>query len=314
MASGILNIDPEGNLSRYLQEISKFPLLAPDEELTLARRWRDGQNIDAMNWLVTSHLRLVAKTAMGFRGYGLPVSELISEGNVGLIQATKRFDADRGARLAPCAMCWIRTAIQEYVLRCWPLVKMGTTRVQKRLFFNLRRLKEQMRAIPEDDLRPEQATEIARTLGVPEQDVISMDRRLAAPDLSLHAPMRADGEGEWQDWLANERTTQEEALAEREELTSRQALLLDALNTLNGRERHILIECRLWDDPVTFQELSLQFGISCERVRMIEIRAFAKLQKVMRKNSLTGQRGAAATAPSVGAVRNRLGATQETVS
>jgi len=250
-----------------------------------------------MHRLVTSHLRLAAKIAMGFRAYGLPVGELISEGNVGLIRATKRFDADRGFRLAPYAMCWIRAAIQEYVLRCWSLVKMGTTRAQKRLFFNLRRLKEQMQAIQDGDLQPEQATEIARTLEVPEQDVISMDRRLATPDLSLNAPMRADSEGEWQDWLADERATQEEALAEREELAGRQALLPDALNTLNRRERHILIERRLKDDPATLQELSLQFGISRERVRMIEVRAFEKLQKVMRENSLTRRRGAAATAP-----------------
>jgi RNA polymerase sigma-32 factor len=282
MASSVLHVAPEYNLSRYLQEIHKFPFLLPEEEVALARRWHNSQDTEAMHKLVTSHLRLVAKIAMGYRGYGLPVGELISEGNVGLMQAAKRFDPDRGFRLATYAIWWIRAAIQEYVLHSWSLVKMGTTAAQKKLFFNLRRLKGQMQAIQDGDLKPEQVVEIAKMLEVPEQDVISMNRRLAAPDHSLNAPMRTDSEAEWQDWLADEHETQESALAEREELSSRQALLPTALKTLNGREHHILIERRLKDDPATLEELSVQYGISRERVRQIEVGAFEKLQKAMR--------------------------------
>ena len=229
MASAVLNIAPEGNLSRYLQEIRKFPMLTPEEELSLAHQWRDSQDMEAAHKLVTSHLRLVAKIAMGYRGYGLPVGELISEGNVGMMQAVKRFDPDRGFRLATYAMWWIRAAIQEYILHSWSLVKMGTTAAQKKLFFNLRRLKGQMQAIDDGDLQPEQVAKIARVLDVPEQDVVSMNRRLAAPDHSLNAPVRQDSEGEWQDWLVDESETQESAIADREELTGRKALLTGAL-------------------------------------------------------------------------------------
>jgi RNA polymerase sigma-32 factor len=277
-----LNIAPEGNLSRYLQEIRKFPMLTAEEELSLSKAWRDKEDLEAAHKLVTSHLRLVAKIAMGYRGYGLPVGELISEGNVGMMQAVKRFDPDRGFRLATYAMWWIRAAIQEYILHSWSLVKMGTTAAQKKLFFNLRRLKGQMQAIEDGDLQPEQVEKIATTLGVPEQDVISMNRRLAAPDHSLNAPVRADSEGEWQDWLVDEGESQETELADREELSGRKALLGGALSGLNDRERHILIERRLKDNPTTLEELSQQYNISRERVRQIEVRAFEKLQKAMR--------------------------------
>jgi RNA polymerase sigma-32 factor len=281
MAS-VINIAPEGNLSRYLQEIRKFPMLTAEEELALSKRWRDHEDLEAAHKLVTSHLRLVAKIAMGYRGYGLPVGELISEGNVGMMQAVKRFDPDRGFRLATYAMWWIRAAIQEYILHSWSLVKMGTTAAQKKLFFNLRRLKGQMQAIEDGDLQPEQVAKIATTLGVPEQDVVSMNRRLAAPDHSLNAPVRADSEGEWQDWLVDEGESQETELADREELSGRKALLGGALKGLNDRERHILIERRLKDNPTTLEELSQQYNISRERVRQIEVRAFEKLQKAMR--------------------------------
>src|SRR5208282_367961 len=273
------SISSEGNLTRYLQEIRKFPMLEPEQEYMLAKRWKEHEDPQAAHKLVTSHLRLVAKIAMGYRGYGLPLSELISEGNVGMMQAVKRFDPDRGFRLATYAMWWIRAAIQEYILHSWSLVKMGTTAAQKKLFFNLRRLKGQMQAIEDGDLQPEQVEKIATTLGVPEQDVISMNRRLAAPDHSLNAPVRADSEGEWQDWLVDEGESQETELAEREELTGRKALLGGALAGLNDRERHILIERRLKDNPTTLEELSQQYGISRERVRQIEVRAFEKLQK-----------------------------------
>ena len=282
MAAAVINVAPEGNLSRYLQEIRKFPMLTPEEELSLSRAWRDDENTEAAHKLVTSHLRLVAKIAMGYRGYGLPVGELISEGNVGMMQAVKRFDPDRGFRLATYAMWWIRAAIQEYILHSWSLVKMGTTAAQKKLFFNLRRLKGQMQAIEDGDLKPEQVTKIATMLAVPEQDVVNMNRRLAAPDHSLNAPVRADSEGEWQDWLVDDGEGQESELAEREELTGRKALPGDALKTLNERERHILIERRLKDNATTLEELSQQYGISRERVRQIEVRAFEKLQKSMR--------------------------------
>ncbi|WP_408904231.1 RNA polymerase sigma factor RpoH [Rhodovarius sp.] len=273
---------PEGNLSRYLQDIRKFPMLRPEEELELARRWRDTEDEQAAHRLVTSHLRLVAKIAMGYRGYGLPVGELISEGNVGMMQAVKRFDPDRGFRLATYAMWWIRAAIQEYILHSWSLVKMGTTAAQKKLFFNLRRLKGQMAAFEEGDLQPEQVAKIAHTLQVSEQDVVSMNRRLSAPDNSLNAPLRADSEGEWQDWLVDDSDNQETVLAEAEDMGNRKQLLGDALKTLNERERHILIERRLKDEPTTLEELSQQYNISRERVRQIEVRAFEKLQKSMK--------------------------------
>jgi RNA polymerase sigma-32 factor len=286
LSSAVLNlaprIDSEGSLSRYLQEIRKFPMLSPEEELALSHAWRDNEDMEAAHKLVTSHLRLVAKIAMGYRGYGLPVGELISEGNVGMMQAVKRFDPDRGFRLATYAMWWIRAAIQEYILHSWSLVKMGTTAAQKKLFFNLRRLKGQMQAIDEGDLSPEQVTHVATTLGVPEADVISMNRRLAAPDNSLNAPVRADSEGEWQDWLVDESASQESELADREELTGRKKLLANALRTLNDREKHILIERRLKEEPTTLEELSQHYNISRERVRQIEVRAFEKLQKAMK--------------------------------
>ncbi len=293
MAASIINVAPEGNLSRYLQEIRKFPMLAPEEELSLSRAWRDYEDTAAAHKLVTSHLRLVAKIAMGYRGYGLPIGELISEGNVGMMQAVKRFDPDRGFRLATYAMWWIRAAIQEYILHSWSLVKMGTTAAQKKLFFNLRRLKGQMQAIEDGDLKPEQVGKIAKALDVPEVDVISMNRRLAAPDHSLNAPVRADSEGEWQDWLVDEGESQEQVLAQHEELTGRRALLGGALRTLNDRERHILIERRLKDNPTTLEELSQQYNISRERVRQIEVRAFEKLQKSM-KSQVDERRGAQA--------------------
>ncbi len=286
MVAAVVNVAPEGNLSRYLQEIRKFPMLAPDEELALSKAWRDNEDMDAAHKLVTSHLRLVAKIAMGYRGYGLPVGELISEGNVGMMQAVKRFDPDRGFRLATYAMWWIRAAIQEYILHSWSLVKMGTTAAQKKLFFNLRRLKGQMQAIDDGDLKPEHVAKISRVLQVPEQDVVSMNRRLAAPDHSLNAPVRADSEGEWQDWLVDEGQSQESELADREELSGRKALLGNALKTLNERERHILIERRLKDNPTTLEELSQQYAISRERVRQIEVRAFEKLQKSMKQQVL----------------------------
>ncbi|MBY0338356.1 MAG: RNA polymerase sigma factor RpoH [Acetobacteraceae bacterium] len=289
MASLSIPLAPEGNLSRYLQEIRKFPMLSPEEELSLAKRWRDQGDEQAAHKLVTSHLRLVAKIAMGYRGYGLPVGELISEGNVGMMQAVKRFDPDRGFRLATYAMWWIRAAIQEYILHSWSLVKMGTTAAQKKLFFNLRRLKGQMAALEDGDLQPEVVAKIAKTLQVPEQDVVSMNRRLASPDNSLNAPVRADSEGEWQDWLVDEGESQESELAERQDMSNRKDLLNGALKTLNERERHILIERRLKDEPTTLEELSQQYNISRERVRQIEVRAFEKLQKSM-KQQITERR------------------------
>ena len=252
----------------------------------LAKSWRERDDVAAAHKLVTSHLRLVAKIAMGYRGYGLPLSELISEGNVGMMQAVKRFDPDRGFRLATYAMWWIRAAIQEYILHSWSLVKMGTTAAQKKLFFNLRKLKGQMRAIEEGDLAPEQVTHIADTLGVPEDDVVQMNRRLAAPDHSLNAPLRIDGDGEWQDWLVDESESQEDLLAESEELGKRRTLLVSAMENLNERERHILEERRLKEDPTTLEELSQEYGISRERVRQIEVRAFEKLQKAIRNAAI----------------------------
>ena len=276
----------EGNLSRYLQDIRKFPMLEQNEEYMLAKAWREAGDIEAAHRLVTSHLRLVAKIAMGYRGYGLPVSELISEGNVGMMQAVKRFDPERGFRLATYAMWWIRAAIQEYILHSWSLVKMGTTAAQKKLFFNLRKLKGQMQAIDEGDLAPEQVTKIAVTLNVPEADVVSMNRRLAAPDHSLNAPLRIDGDGEWQDWLVDETDTQENSLADTQELDMRRELLAVAMEALNERERHILEERRLKENPTTLEELSQEYGISRERVRQIEVRAFEKLQKAIRNAAI----------------------------
>ncbi|HXC27475.1 MAG TPA: RNA polymerase sigma factor RpoH [Stellaceae bacterium] len=276
------SLSGEGSLTRYLQEIRKFPMLEPEEEYMLAKRWKEREDSEAAHRLVTSHLRLVAKIAMGYRGYGLPLSELISEGNVGMMQAVKRFDPDRGFRLATYAMWWIRAAIQEYILHSWSLVKMGTTAAQKKLFFNLRKLKGQLQAVEDGDLSPENLKKIATELDVPEADVISMNRRLASPDHSLNAPLRSDSEGEWQDWLVDETDSQETMLGERQELGLRRDLLEKALTHLNERERHILGERRLKDSPTTLEDLSQQYGISRERVRQIEVRAFEKLQKAIK--------------------------------
>ena len=275
-------LTPESSLSGYLREIRKFPMLEPEQEFRLAKSWREDGDVDAAHELVTSHLRLVAKIAMGYRGYGLPLAELISEGNVGLMQAVKRFDPDKGFRLATYAMWWIRAAIQEYILHSWSLVKMGTTAAQKKLFFNLRKLKGQLQAIEDGDLHPDTVTEIPKRLSVPEQDVVSMNRRLASPDHSLNAPLQIDGDGEWQDWLVDESDNQEETLGDREELESRRALLSHAMEALNERERHILVERRLSESPKTLEDLSQEYGISRERVRQIEVRAFEKLQKSVR--------------------------------
>ncbi len=286
IATQLPTLSAEGNLTRYLQEIRKFPMLKPEEEYMLAKSWREHDDSDAAHKLVTSHLRLVAKIAMGYRGYGLPVAELISEGNVGMMQAVKRFDPERGFRLATYAMWWIRAAIQEYILHSWSLVKIGTTAAQKKLFFNLRKLKGQMQAIEEGDLSPERVTAIATKLEVPEQDVINMNRRLAAPDHSLNAPLRVDGEGEWQDWLVDEGESQESQLAESEELDQRRQLLSVGMETLNERERHILTERRLKESATTLEDLSQVYNISRERVRQIEVRAFEKLQKAMRNAAM----------------------------
>jgi RNA polymerase sigma-32 factor len=278
----VTKVSPETNLARYLQEIRKFPMLEAQEEYMLAKRWREHEDTEAAHKLVTSHLRLVAKIAMGYRGYGLPLGELISEGNVGMMQAVRRFDPDRGFRLATYAMWWIRASIQEYILHSWSLVKMGTTAAQKKLFFNLRKLKGQLQEIDEGDLSPENVKEIARRLAVPEEDVVNMNRRLAAPDHSLNAPLRVDGEGEWQDWLVDESDSQETVLADREEFANRHELLAGAMKNLNKRERHILAERRLKDNPATLEELSQEYGISRERVRQIEVRAFEKLQRAVK--------------------------------
>ena len=282
MASTLPALSGEGNLGRYLQEIRKFPMLEPEEEYMLAKSWREHGDSEAAHRLVTSHLRLVAKIAMGYRGYGLPLSELISEGNVGMMQAVKRFDPERGFRLATYAMWWIRAAIQEYILHSWSLVKLGTTAAQKKLFFNLRKIKSQMKAIEEGELPPDTVAAIAKQLDVPEQDVIQMNRRLASPDQSLNAPLREEGEGEWQDWLVDESESQESRLGESQELKRRQRMLSQAMRGLNERERYILTERRLRDDPTTLEDLSQKYGISRERVRQIEVRAFEKLQKSMK--------------------------------
>ena len=281
----IPSVGRDGNLSAYLAQIRRFPMLELEEEYMLATRWRDHEDTEAAHRLVTSHLRLVAKIAMGYRGYGLPVAELVSEGNVGMMQAVKRFDPERGFRLATYAMWWIRASIQEYILHSWSLVKMGTTAAQKKLFFNLRRMKSRLNALEEGDLSPDNVKKIATELKVSEEEVVNMNRRLAAPDNSLNAPLRNDGEGggEWQDWLVDEdQESQETIVADREELKMRQAMLAQAMKTLNPRERHILTERRLQEEPQTLEELSQEYGISRERVRQIEVRAFEKLQKAMK--------------------------------
>jgi RNA polymerase sigma-32 factor len=275
-------ISSESGLSRYLAEIRRFPMLAPEEEYMLARSWREHGDRDAAHRLVTSHLRLVAKIAMGYRGYGLPIGEVISEGNVGLMQAVKRFEPEKGFRLATYAMWWIRASIQEYILRSWSLVKMGTTASQKKLFFNLRKAKSAISAFQEGDLHPDQVDIIATKLGVQKDEVVSMNRRLSGPDASLNAPMRVDGESEWQDWLEDtSAVSQETQVAESEERTQRMSLLEAAMIDLSDRERHILTERRLKDDPTTLEDLASQYGVSRERVRQIEVRAFEKLQKAM---------------------------------
>ncbi|MDP5277991.1 RNA polymerase sigma factor RpoH [Sphingomonas sp. DG1-23] len=272
----------EASLNRYLSEIKKFPILAPEQEYMLAKRFEEHGDADAAAQLVTSHLRLVAKIAMGYRGYGLPVSELISEGNIGLMQGVKKFEADRGFRLATYAMWWIRASIQEFILRSWSLVKMGTTAAQKKLFFNLRRMKAKLDAFEDGDLSPEHLAKIATDLGVTEEEVTSMNRRMAmGGDTSLNVPMREDGEGQWQDWLQDDSQLQDEAVAEAQEADVRHEMLVDAMDDLNEREKHILTERRLTDDPKTLEELSQVYGVSRERVRQIEVRAFEKLQKAM---------------------------------
>jgi RNA polymerase sigma-32 factor len=273
----------EGGLSRYLDEIRKFPMLEPSEEFMLAKRWREHGDSEAAHKLVTSHLRLVAKIAMGYRGYGLPISEVVSEGNVGLMQAVKRFEPDKGFRLATYAMWWIKAAIQEYILRSWSLVKMGTTANQKKLFFNLRKAKGRISALEEGDLRPDQVKQIATKLGVTEQDVVEMNRRLGG-DVSLNTPLREEGEGEWQDWLVDDSASQESILVAEEEGQNRLAALRQALDVLNPRERRIFEARRLAEDPITLEELSTEFGVSRERVRQIEVRAFEKVQEAVKKN------------------------------
>ncbi len=280
----------EAGLSRYLTEIRKFPMLEPQEEFMLAKRYAEHGDSAAAERLVTSHLRLVAKIAMGYRGYGLPIGEVISEGNVGLMQAVKRYEPDKGFRLATYAMWWIKAAIQEYILRSWSLVKMGTTANQKRLFFNLRKVKGQIQALEEGDLRPDQVAVIAAKLGVPAEDVISMNRRLGG-DTSLNAPIRAESEGgEWQDWLVDDSASQEDVLAESEELDARRSMLKGALGVLNERERRIFEARRLSEDPMTLEDLSGEFGVSRERVRQIEVRAFEKVQDAVRKAAVEQQR------------------------
>ncbi len=283
VAESLPALGPEASLQRYLQEIRKFPMLSPEEEYMLAKAWVEHKDVEAAHKLVTSHLRLVAKIAMGYRGYGLPLAELIAEGNVGMMQAVKRFDPDKGFRLATYAMWWVRAAIQEYILRSWSLVKLGTTAAQKKLFFNLRRIKSRIEAFEEGDLKPEEVRQIAEELGVPEEEVISMNRRMAGGDHSLNAPLSQDGDGEWQDWLTDESPDQEEQVAEAEEFAARHKLLEEALKTLNERERHIFVERRLSEEPKTLEELSKVYGVSRERIRQIEVRAFEKVQKAVRE-------------------------------
>jgi len=279
----------EAGLNRYLAEIKKFPILSPEEEFMLAKRWTEHQDTDAAAKLVNSHLRLVAKIAMGYRGYGLPLAELISEGNIGLMQGVKKFEPDRGFRLATYAMWWIRASIQEFILRSWSLVKMGTTAAQKKLFFNLRRMKNRIEAFEEGDLKPEDVTKIATDLGVTEEDVISMNRRMAmGGDTSLNVPLREEGEGTWQDFLVDSGPLQDERVAEAEETRVRHDLLVEAMGALNDREKHILTERRLSDEPKTLEELSQVYNVSRERIRQIEVRAFEKLQKALM--NLAGER------------------------
>jgi len=281
MAASLPVIAGESGLARYLQEIKRFPMLEPQEEYMLAKRWREHNDREAAHKLVTSHLRLVAKIAMGYRGYGLPIGEVISEGNVGLMQAVKRFEPDKGFKLATYAMWWIRASIQEYILRSWSLVKMGTTASQKKLFFNLRKAKSRISALDEGDLRDDQVESISKRLGVAKQDVIEMNRRLGG-DASLNAPLREEGEGEWQDWLVDESPDQESLLADREESSARLDALRAALSVLNPRERRIFEARRLAEEPITLEELSAEFGVSRERVRQIEVRAFEKVQEAVK--------------------------------
>jgi len=281
--NALATISPDGGLSRYLTEIRKFPMLTKDEEFMLAKAWREHEDADAAHRLVTSHLRLVAKIAMGYRGYGLPIGEVISEGNVGLMQAVKKFEPDKGFRLATYAMWWIRASIQEYILRSWSLVKMGTTAAQKKLFFNLRKAKSEISAFEEGDLHPDAVASIATKLGVTNEDVISMNRRLSGPDSSLNSPLRSDSESEWQDWLADDNAVSAEThVAETEEYSQRMGLLGEAMNGLTDREKHIITERRLKDNPTTLEDLAGEYGVSRERVRQIEVRAFEKLQKSMK--------------------------------
>jgi RNA polymerase sigma-32 factor len=297
MASQSLpSVGAHGGLTRYLEEIRQFPMLEPQQEYMLAKSWREHGDRDAAHKLVTSHLRLVARIAMGYRGYGLPIGEVVSEGNVGLMQAVKRFDPDKGFRLATYAMWWIRAAIQEYILRSWSLVKMGTTAAQKKLFFNLRKIKGQLKALDEGDLRPDQVKRIATQLGVTEEDVVSMNRRLAG-DSSLNAPVRNDSEsGEWQDWLVDDTMEQEKELAESEEAQRRRGMLNNALKGLNERERRVFEARRLAEDPLTLEELSAEFGVSRERIRQIEVRAFEKVQKAVQKAAAAAEAPEAAAA------------------
>ena len=279
---GLPVLSGDAGLSRYLTEIRKFPLLSPEDEYMFAKRWREHEDPEAARRLVTSHLRLVAKIAMGYRGYGLPVSEIVSEGNVGLMQAVKRFEPDKGFRLATYAMWWIRASIQEYVLRSWSLVKMGTTAAQKKLFFNLRKAKTNIGAIEEGDLTPAHRAKLADQLGVTETEVTDMNRRLSGGDASLNAPLRSESESEWQDWLADDTADQETRLAEREEMGDRRELLMNAMKDLTDRERDIIQARRLQEEPATLEELSQKYGVSRERVRQIEVRAFEKLQSGMK--------------------------------
>jgi RNA polymerase sigma-32 factor len=295
MAASLPIIAGESGLARYLQEIKRFPMLEPQEEYMLAKRWREHGDREAAHKLVTSHLRLVAKIAMGYRGYGLPIGEVISEGNVGLMQAVKRFEPDKGFKLATYAMWWIRASIQEYILRSWSLVKMGTTASQKKLFFNLRKAKSRISALDDGDLRDDQVETISRRLGVAKQDVVEMNRRLGG-DASLNAPLREDGEGEWQDWLVDESPDQESRLADREESDVRMAALRSALSVLNPRERRIFEARRLADEPITLEELSTEFGVSRERVRQIEVRAFEKVQKAVKSHIMAMENPKAAPA------------------
>jgi RNA polymerase sigma-32 factor len=288
MAAALPIIAGESGLTRYLAEIKRFPMLEPQQEYMLAKRWREHGDREAAHKLVTSHLRLVAKIAMGYRGYGLPIGEVISEGNVGLMQAVRRFEPDKGFKLATYAMWWIRASIQEYILRSWSLVKMGTTASQKKLFFNLRKAKSRIAALDDGDLRDDQATSIAKRLGVAKQDVIDMNRRLGG-DASLNAPLREDGEGEWQDWLVDETADQEVTLVNREEADVRMGALQRALRVLNPRERRIFEARRLADEPVTLEELSTEFGVSRERVRQIEVRAFEKVQAAVKADVAKAQ-------------------------